>query len=250
MVSITLRECFFKLRYGLRGYPRQVGHQTFRFDESLRRWNFDGEQEVREALTQHLHAGETAIDTGANFGMHTLIMADRIGPDGRLLAFEPIPENLRLLRRNVKLNGFDDRVTIEQAAISDQAVGTIEMVVDSDQLEPSASLQTDATRGRETVRVKNISLDEATSSVLAGEVCLVKMDVEGAELSVLRSGQRFLERVKPKLLIEVHDYALPQFGDSAPTVYEFLTNHGYSIEPISDMRNHNGEYHHVMAVPQ
>ena len=225
-----------------------VGAQRFRFDESLRRWNFDGEEEVRFALLSNLSAGATAIDIGANFGMHTLIMADQIGADGRLLAFEPIPENLRLLRRNVKLNRFNDRVTIQEAAISDQPVDTIDMVVDSDQLEPSASLQTDSTKGRETVTVSNISLDQATSSVGVENKCLVKLDVEGAELSVLRSGEEFLKRVRPKLLIEVHDYALPQFGDSTEAVYEFLKNYGYSIQQISDMQNHNGEYHHILAL--
>lgn len=227
-----------------------VGAQRFRFDESLRRWNFDGEEEVRFALLSNLSAGATAIDIGANFGMHTLIMADQIGADGRLLAFEPIPENLRLLRRNVKLNRFNDRVTIQEAAISDQPVDTIDMVVDSDQLEPSASLQTDSTKGRETVTVSNISLDQATSSVGVENKCLVKLDVEGAELSVLRSGEEFLKRVRPKLLIEVHDYALPQFGDSTEAVYEFLKNYGYSIQQISDMQNHNGEYHHILALPK
>ncbi|MFN8711152.1 MAG: FkbM family methyltransferase, partial [Planctomyces sp.] len=178
-----------------------------------------------------------------------LLMASQIGPSGRLLAFEPIPENLRLLRRNVALNRFNDRVTIQQAALSDQDVETIEMVVDSDHLEPSASLQTIATQGRETVQVRNLSLDVAAADVSADSNCFVKLDVEGAELSVLRSGQQFLKTVKPRLLIEVHDYALPQFGDSTEAVYEFLKGFGYTINQISDMNNHNGEYHHIMALP-
>ncbi len=226
-----------------------MGSRSFRFDESLRRWDFDGEEEVRHSIEAQLQCGDIAIDIGANFGMHTLLMADRVGSEGRVLAFEPIPENLRLLRRNVTLNGFNDRVTIQQAALSDQPVASIEMVIDSDQLEPSASLQTDSTQNRETVTVSNISLDQATSVDVA-KGCLVKLDVEGAELSVLRSGQQFLERVQPKLLIEVHDYALPKFGDSTEAVYEFLESHGYSFEQISDMSNHNGEYHHVLAMPQ
>jgi FkbM family methyltransferase len=246
---MNIRDLFFAVRYGFRGVPLSIGAQTFRLDESLRRWNFDGEIEVRDAITAHLKAGNTAIDIGANFGMHTLLMASQIGPSGRLLAFEPIPENLRLLRRNVALNRFNDRVTIQQAALSDQDVETIEMVVDSDHLEPSASLQTIATQGRETVQVRNLSLDVAAADVSADSNCFVKLDVEGAELSVLRSGQQFLKTVKPRLLIEVHDYALPQFGDSTEAVYEFLKGFGYTINQISDMNNHNGEYHHIMALP-
>jgi FkbM family methyltransferase len=246
---MKLSDLFFRVRYGFRGVPITIGNRRYRFDESLRRWNFDGEVAVRDAITAHLRSGDTAIDIGANFGMHTLLMANQIGPSGQLLAFEPIPENLRLLRRNVALNKFNDLVTIQQAALSDQDVETIEMVVDSDHLEPSASLQTAATQGRETVRVKNMSLDKAAAGVLAVKNCFVKLDVEGAELSVLRSGQYFLKTIRPRLLIEVHDYALPLFGDSREAVYEFLKEFGYVINQISDMNNHNGGYHHIMALP-
>jgi FkbM family methyltransferase len=247
--TMTIRDLFFMVRHGFRGVPIQIAGRTYRFDESLRRWSFDGEPEVRDAVVAHLDEGDTAIDIGANFGMHTLLMADRIGPSGRLLAFEPIPENLRLLKRNLALNKFGDRVTVAQMALSDQPVETIQMVVNSHSLEPSASLQTETTQGRESVVVKNISLDRAAAGISADRNCFVKLDVEGAELSVLRSGQNFLRRVKPRLLIEVHDYALPQFGDSTEAVYDFLRAFGYSINRISDMSNPNGGYHHIMAFP-
>ncbi|MFN8710664.1 MAG: hypothetical protein ACK50J_28650, partial [Planctomyces sp.] len=68
---MNIRDLFFAVRYGFRGVPLSIGAQTFRLDESLRRWNFDGEIEVRDAITAHLKAGNTAIDIGANFGMHT-----------------------------------------------------------------------------------------------------------------------------------------------------------------------------------
>jgi FkbM family methyltransferase len=244
---MTIRDLFFQVKHAFRGVPITIGDQSYRFDESLRRWDFSGEEEVRTALEEHLSAGDVAIDIGANFGMHTLIMANRIGAAGRLLAFEPISENLRLLQRNVQLNHYDDRVTIQQAALSDQDGESIEMVMDSDKLEPSAALVTSSTAGRQTVKVSNITLDSAASTIAAGDRCLVKLDVEGAELSVLRSGLDFLTTVKPKLLIEVHDYALPQFGDSTEAVYDFLKRHGYAIQQISDMNNHNGGYHHIIA---
>ena len=251
--TASLKELFFKLRHGFRGYPRDVGARRFRFDESLRRWNFDGEEEVRQAISEHLPAAGTAIDIGANFGMHTLIMADCVGSEGHVVAFEPIQANLDLLRRNVRLNHFNHRVTVIDSAVSDLMTDHLEMTMMSDSLEPSAAISTESTSEsdkQKTIRVRNQSLDGAAELNEWGDNCFVKIDVEGAELSVLRSGENFLQEARPKLLIEVHDYALPQFGASTKDVYSFLEQRNYDIRQISDMNNHNGEYHHVVALPR
>ncbi|GAA5510422.1 FkbM family methyltransferase [Novipirellula caenicola] len=244
----VLRDFLFQLRYLGRGVPRSIGKHEFRFDVSLRRWNFDQESEVREGIESGIESGGTAIDIGANFGMHTVLMARCVGASGKVMAFEPIPENLRQLRRNIKLNHLDNQVSVVASAVSDLEQPTLEMVVDSDNLEPSAAISTDIGASG-TVSVKNQSLDSATSHLTALDDCFVKIDVEGAELSVLRSGLDFLARVRPKLLLEVHDYALPQFGESTESVYAFLRERGFEIQQLSNMANHNGQYHHILAVP-
>ncbi len=236
------------MRHGFRGFPIHIDEKWFRVDESLRRWNFDQEAEVRVGIASHLVPGATSIDVGANFGMHTLLMADCVGESGKVIALEPIPENLRLLRRNIGLNHYQDRVEINDSAVSDLDHPTLDMVVDSDALEPSAAIAT-GDNSRPLLRVKNQSLDAITEHITESGNCFVKIDVEGAELSVLRSGVEFLKRVRPKLLIEVHDYALPQFGESTDSVYAFLNSHGFEIKQLSDMSNHNGKYHHILAVP-
>lgn len=243
-----LRDLLFQVRYLGRGVPRNIGKHRFRFDESLRRWSFDQEAEVRQCLESNINPGDLAVDIGANFGLHTLVMADRVGSSGEVVAFEPVAENRRLLRRNVALNRFADRVRIINSAISDLDRPMIEMNVDSDALEPSAAIATGES-GRISLNVKNQSLDAAMSGLSDSRTCFMKIDVEGAELSVLRSGIQFLKRIRPKLLIEVHDYALPRFGESTDSVYEFLNNGEFEIRKISDMTSHNGKYHHILAVP-
>lgn len=243
-----MRDWYFRAMHLGRGVPRAVGKHQFRLDESLRRWDFDQESQIRDCVASNCQAGGTAIDIGANFGMHTLVMAQRVGPSGQVLAVEPVPGNLRLLRRNIALNRYHDRVRVLNCAISDLAPATIEMNVDSDALEPSASIVTKKREGV-SLTVANQSLDAVISTLSAMRSCFVKIDVEGAELSVLRSGMFFLNRVRPKLLIEVHDYALPDFGESSATVYEFLTSHGFEIEILSDMTAPSGKYHHILASP-
>ena len=247
---MTFRDFVFRIRYGFRGAPVSIGGGSFRIDESLRRWNFGGEQEVQDALVQNLKPGDTAIDIGANFGMHTLLMSRCVSSRGAVMAFEPIPENLRLLRRNISLNALNRIVTIHPTAVSDLCQSELEMAVDTTGLEPSASLKTASSGDKPMTRVKNTSLDLACSNLNPDGGCLVKIDVEGAELSVLRSGQEFLRRVRPKLLIEVHTYALPSFGESAENVHAFLEQHGYQTSRLSDMANSNGQYYHVLASPK
>ena len=242
----------FNVLYGGRGYPRRVGNMNFRFDVSLRRWNFEGEEEVREAILREVSHCDLAIDVGANFGMHTLIFAQLVGEKGQVVAFEPIPANLRLLRRNVSLNGFDQRTQIVESALSDLSVDTLTMDMDSDSLEPSAAISTGANRKSTShcIEVTNQSLDKAIKDLSPSNNCFIKIDVEGAEMSVLRSGVKTLARLKPTLLVEVHDYALPAFNESAESVYRFLNEHGFAITQLTDMSNHNGQYHHILAKPQ
>lgn len=183
--------------------------------------------------------------------MHTLIFAYQVGEGGRVVAFEPIPANLRLLRRNVRLNGFTKRTQIVESAISDLPGVTLEMQIESDSLEPSAAISAGQSPKKTShcKTVANQSLDNALQDVTTTKRTFIKIDVEGAELSVLRSARESLARLKPTLLIEVHDYALPAFGESTETVYAFLREHGYVINQLSDMANHNGHYHHILATP-
>lgn len=245
---MTIRDFAFRVAHGFQGYPVQVGNHRFRIDESLRRWNFDGEQEVRKALEQNLESGDLAIDVGANFGMHTLIMARQVAPSGRVIAFEPIPENIRLFRRNIALNRFDGSVELHSQAISDLPTEQLEMTIKTTGLEPSAGIKTSEQQGMTNVLVKNSSLDRACGDLRCDQGCLVKIDVEGAELSVLRSGLGFIKRVKPKLLIEVHTYALPAFGATTQDVHALLDQNHYRTTRLTEMANANGEYYHILAV--
>ncbi len=250
MINIV-KNFVFAARYGFKGFPIEIGSCSFRVDESLRRWNFDQEIEVRTCLESNVNLGDLAIDVGANFGMHTLIMATQVGERGSVIAFEPIPANLRLLRKNVQLNRFNQRTRIVESAISDLPTKTLIMEMASDSLEPSAAISTTGNlkKSAHCLEVANKSLDDALSECRPTQNCFIKIDVEGAELSVLRSAKESLARLKPKLLIEVHDYALPSFGESTESVYAFLCEHEYEIEQLSDMANHNGPYHHVLAKP-
>src|SRR5262249_13245365 len=63
---------------------------------------------VRAVLQARLHPGSTAVDIGANVGVHALTMAKTVGPTGRVVCFEPLPDVASTLARTLRLNGFGD----------------------------------------------------------------------------------------------------------------------------------------------
>ena len=67
-------------------------------------------------LLDNLRPGDTVIDVGANVGYYTLLAARKVGPRGKVVAFEPDPESFSFLKRNVKANGFTN-VVLEQKGL-------------------------------------------------------------------------------------------------------------------------------------
>lgn len=143
-----------------------------------------------------LTAGSVAYDLGANYGMHTLLMARLVGVNGRVFAFEPVPETFAALTENVALNGFRNTILI-QSALAERS-GLLGF-------EPTSSTATghlsDAT-AKHAVQVT--TLDEFVLQLGNRAPTFLKIDVEGAESRVLQGGMQVLRQFRPDLLIELH----------------------------------------------
>jgi FkbM family methyltransferase len=174
----------------------------------LRYLTGDAEPEVQEALAELIEPGQTVYDVGANIGFFTILCARLVGPQGKVYAFEPIPENLVTLRHNIALNKLTNVVIVEQALSA--STGTAEMFVSP--WSAFHSLNVDGASKRENhgpdggqITVATVTLDEFVQGdgVLAPD--LIKLDVEGAELLVVAGMRETLRTVQPLLLVEIHD---------------------------------------------
>jgi FkbM family methyltransferase len=183
----------------------------------------------REALFRDraLQPGMVAVDVGANLGFHTLGMARRVGPTGRVHAFEPDPHHFRLLARAVKESGCT-QVVLHEAAASDRA-GTAHLYLASANRGDNRLVAAEESRAR--IAIRTVAVDE----VLAPEsrVDLIKIDAQGAEVEVLRGLAETLRTRAVRLLCELSPSLLARAGHDREAFFGPLRALGYAVYALA-----------------
>ncbi|CAD6205646.1 unnamed protein product [Miscanthus lutarioriparius] len=194
----------------------------------------DISQTIQELLGGEVGRGEPSgglvVDVGANVGMASFAAAVM---GFRVLAFEPVFENLQRICDGVYLNRVQDRVVVYHAAASDQ-VGTITMHQVIGRLDNSAISAIGAklafkSNAEIAVEVSTIPLDEVVPDT--ERVLMIKVDVQGWEYHVLRGASKLLSRGKgeaPYLIYEEDEHLLQASNSSAQEIRAFLTSVGYN----------------------
>ncbi|MGE0257930.1 MAG: FkbM family methyltransferase [Alphaproteobacteria bacterium] len=154
-------------------------------------------------IARHLRPGMSAIDVGANFGYYTMLLAALVGEDGHVLAIEPSPGTAAMLRRSVALNGFEQIVSVVEAAAGDGEASQALLFVP--EREPKNAQVVASPDGLEHVPGTLHRVAQSPIDALAAEqrrIDFIKIDVEGAEESVVAGMLATLRRDKPSLVLE------------------------------------------------
>jgi FkbM family methyltransferase len=182
----------------------------------LRILNGTYEREQTALFEQLIRPGDTVLDVGANIGYYTLLAAVLVGPTGRVHSFEPEPRNAGFLRRHAEINRMR-RVTVQQAAVSDRA-GTA-------RFDFGSGSGTGHLADAGALEVRTLRLDDyCAEHGLAPSA--VKIDVEGAEMSVLQGARGMLERHRPVVFLSTHGAEVHRAS------LAFLRGLGYRVAPI------------------
>ncbi|MGD9879908.1 MAG: FkbM family methyltransferase [Reyranella sp.] len=146
-----------------------------------------------------LRPGMNAVDVGANFGYHTLLLADAVGPSGTVIAVEPNPDTVTLLGQTVALNGLQGRVKVIPHALGAKSGSAFLFAPEG---EPKNALLVDHAKlpGGRTFEVKTLTLDDVTRN--GPKIDVVKIDAEGAEVGVIAGMARLIARDRPAIALE------------------------------------------------
>lgn len=162
-----------------------------------------------EAFRREIAPGDFVLDVGANLGAYTLLFGQWVGPTGRVVAFEPAPEPRQGLERHVALNALADRIVVRAEAMS-AAKGTARFGGTGPNGHDRLTKTTEGS-----VEVPTTSIDafcEETNRLPR----FIKVDVEGAELDVLKGARKTIRAAGPglKLFVEMHPELWPALGTS------------------------------------
>ena len=180
------------------------------------------EAEVRDAFWD-IGKGDIILDIGCDFGSW-LLPGMAAGAD-RAYGWDPHQEALDVLRESLKANNWQDKVTLLPIGLYDRN-GWIDNQID----EAPAFYPTKPDLSTETLHMgvhytfEVMRLDDAAISWPEGKTYWMKLDVEATELEVLQGGVRFIERFKPNIVVENHEF---KSAGVTQRVRDFLEAHGY-----------------------
>src|SRR5206468_5385756 len=171
--------------------------------------------------------GDTIIDVGANVGTETVIFAAIVGPEGRIVAFEPLRSNVDRLRSAVHLNGLN-HVCVVEAAVSDRSgVAYFQAPVDGWNNGTGRLCSRDEGHQNGAFHVRTVTLNELWGDGLLPRPRLIVMDVEGFEIEVLRGSAKLLADSHPHIILEINPLLLQSRGLSVCTIRDWLADWGY-----------------------
>jgi FkbM family methyltransferase len=203
--------------------------------------------------------GQTIYDVGGDQGIYTLFFASRVGDQGRVVTFEPNPESHRRIIANVELNQFHN-VEVRHLGLGAQK-GKLTFVFPAG--EPArgsadAGIQAQILQEKDsrTIEIEVNSLDDEVAAAGLPLPDLVKIDVEGLEMDVLRGMKEMLSHRRPNLFIEVHGADTQSKDDNARQVVKFLLDAGYSVfhveskQSITQTNIETARQGHIYCEPQ
>jgi FkbM family methyltransferase len=152
-------------------------------------------------MVRHVAPGGVVYDVGANIGIHTLLLSRLVGSNGQVYAFEPVPELFERLCENVRLNPCLPAARPVPMALSDHA-GTAAFYTGHHA--GAGHLVGSGPETGDRILVTTSVLDEFVYRDHHAPPEFMKIDVEGAEGSVLAGGERVLNSARPIVLVDLH----------------------------------------------
>ncbi len=179
--------------------------------------NYDFRQ--TECFEKFLKKGDVVFDIGAHVGFYSLLSAELVGENGEIFSFEPLLENYEYLKKHIKINNYKNIIAFN-VAVSDREGA------------PFFSKGEYAATGRLAdsgeIKVNAIAIDDWIKNKRLPVPNVIKIDVEGAEVKVLKGAEATLKKFHPFIFLSVHGEKLKE------ECFAILRDCGYNLESTGD----------------
>ena len=184
------------------------------------------EPEVQAIIKDRIKPGMVVYDCGANVGFFSVVLAQLVGPSGRVYAFEPSPGTVACLRTVPELNGFSHLTVVPEAvSVVSGEITFIRSGEDGAMVNDHVEGTYPDSAADARVTVATVSLDDFHYRRGNPPPQFIKIDVEGWEGEALAGASRLIAEYRPILLLEIH-------GSPGRKVWELLRNWGYTPRDI------------------
>lgn len=180
-------------------------------------WLGSYEFDKQKLITETVKDGSVFFDIGAHVGFYTLLASSLVGDRGKVFAFEPLPRNLSFLKKHLKLNDVRNVTLFEAAVAASPGQAKFYEAAES-------SMGKLSEEG--TIKVQLLSLDDLLVSGKIERPNYMKIDVEGAELSVLQGARGMLAESAPVIFLATHG------SEVHSQCIAFLRSLGYTCRTI------------------
>ncbi len=182
---------------------------------------------LTEALARAIRPGMTVVDVGANLGYFTVLMADLVGDQGRVVAFEPNPPIVALLRRTLSLNGFAERTTICDAALFDE--NDAEVLLVSPVGEPKNAHLASMAGASAGPNIHPLTTRRLDSFPEVAKADVVKIDADTAEEPIWRGMSGLFAAKRPMTVFL--EFATARYADPQQFLGE-IRSAGFSLQRL------------------
>lgn len=221
-------------------------------------------QPIVEVLDGLLAHGMVVVDVGANIGEISMVAAKRVGPAGLVLAFEPLHRIAAVLEGNLRANALT-WAHVVRCATSDHA-GTARIYLTPEEPGPRGKQSNmglgtlfpqgaDAEAGEE---IELARIDDLQQVRNLQRLDLMKIDIEGAELSCLRGAAQTIARFRPRIIVEIQRETCERAGYSQHEILRFMLERNYAcyrigsraeLRPVTTTADLQ-DFQNVLCVPQ
>ena len=236
----SLSGAYAHMLYGLsggRGLDAEINGDIYRVDPRFR-WRLwpEYEADIAAVLRARVRPGFCCMDIGANIGIYVLQMARWSAPDGRVIAFEPNPKTFEVLKRHVRMNDLDGRVTLVPMAAGRETGRARLYDVEAGSGLSRLNQANPATAGAvEATDVQLTTIDEYCRRV-GVRPDLILIDVEGFEFDVLAGAVETIRRARPQVFVELHPHMYPDGEASRAAGARLIADLGLRPVPVADPR--------------